>query len=110
MLESPLTFVLKLIYTLPLRNDGIVIAITFWQWFVEFIFNVMVIGMIAVSGVGNRQIDQFVTIFGFFVGRVVIPSFYLMACAEFRRDMKTFGLRKAFWMALTHSTDYVDYE
>ena len=75
----------------------------------EFIFNLMVIGLIAGSG-GNRKVDHFATIFGFIIGTVVIPSFYLIACAEFRRDLETFGLIKAFWLALTHSTNYVDYE
>ena len=72
-------------------------------------FNLMIIGLIAGSG-GNRKVDHFVTIFGFFIGSSVIPSFYLMACAEFRRDLETFGLVKAFWLALTHSMNYVDYE
>ena len=75
----------------------------------EFIFNLMVIGLIAGSG-GNQKVDHFATIFGFILGMVVIPSFYLMACAEFRRDLETFGLVKAFWLALNHSTNYVDYE
>ena len=75
----------------------------------EFIFNLMVIGLIAVLGV-NRKIDHFATVFGIILGAVVIPSFYLMACAEFRRDLETFGLVKAFWLALNHSTNYVDYE
>ena len=69
----------------------------------------MIIGVIAGSG-GNRQVDHFVAIFGFMFGVVVIPSFYMMACAEFRRDLKTFGLVKAFWLALTHNMNYVDYE
>ena len=94
------------LYTsIPFRNDGIVIAITFWQWLVEFIFNLMVIGVIAGSG-GNRKVDHFATIFGFILGMVVIPSFYLMACAEFRRDLEIFGLVKALWLALNHSTNY----
>ena len=75
----------------------------------EFIFNLMIIGLIIGSG-GNRKVDHFVTIFGFFIGLSVIPSFYMMACAEFRRDLETFGLVKAFWLAITHSTNYVDYE
>ena len=74
----------------------------------EFIFNLMIIGLITGSG-GNRKVDHFVAIFGFFIGSSVIPSFYLMACAEFRRDLETFGLVKAFWLALTHSWD-TDYE
>ena len=74
----------------------------------EFIFNLMVIGLIIGSG-GNRKVDHFVTIFGFFIGLSVIPSFYMMACAEFRRDLETFGLVKASWLAFTHSGD-TDYE
>ena len=93
----------------PFRNDGIVIAITFWQWLVEFIFNLFVIGLIKGAG-ANRQVDHFMAIFSFWFGTSVIPAFYIMACAEFRRNLETVGLVKAFWLAITHSTNYVDYE
>jgi hypothetical protein len=86
----------------PFRNDGIVIAITFWQWLVEFIFNLFVIGLIKGAG-ANRQVDHFMAIFSFWFGTSVIPAFYIMACAEFRRNLETVGLVKAFWLAFTNS-------
>jgi hypothetical protein len=82
------------------RDDGIVIAITFWQWFVEFIFNLLGIGLILGLG-ANRKVDHFLMLFNIWVGTSVVPSFYFMACAEFRRDLKTCGLLKAFWLAIT---------
>ena len=92
-----------------LRDDGIVIAITFWQWLVELFFNLGCIGFTMVMG-ANRQVDHFMAIFSFWFGTSVIPAFYIMACAEFRRNLETVGLVKAFWLALNHSTNYVDYE
>ena len=82
------------------RNDGIVIAITFWQWFVESIFNMLLIGTIVGLG-SNRQVDHFSSLFTTWFGTSVIPSFYFMACADFRRDLETNGLLKAFWLAIT---------
>ena len=82
------------------RNDGIVIAITFWQWIVESIFNLLLIGLIAGLG-NNRQVDDFLSLCIAWFGTSVVPSFYFMACADFRRDLETFGLLKAFWLAIT---------
>ena len=82
------------------RDDGIVIAVTFWQWFVEFIFNLLLIGTIAGLG-SNRQVDHFASLIVTWFGTSVIPSFYFMACADFRRNLGTYGLLKAFWLAIT---------
>ena len=79
------------------------IAITFWQWFVEFIFNLLLIGIVAGLG-ANRKVDHFASLFGVWFGTSVLPSFYFMACAEFRRDLEAFGLLKAFWRAIKKNT------
>ena len=44
------------------RDDGIVIAITFWQWFVEFVFKLLLIGLFARLG-SNRELDHFSSLF-----------------------------------------------
>ena len=83
------------------------IAITFWQWFVEFIFNLLIIGIVAGLRLGaNRKVDHFGALFSIWFGTSVVPSFYFMACAEFRRDLETFGLLKAFWRAITEKNTY----
>ena len=82
------------------RDDGIVIAITFWQWLVEFVFNLLLIGLMAGLG-GDRKVDHFLSLLLIWFGTSVVPSFYFMACAEFRRDMETYGLLKAFWRVIT---------
>ena len=46
-----------------LRDDGIVIAITFWQWVLEFFINIIVIIVMARLG-GSRQFDHFVSLTG----------------------------------------------
>ncbi len=79
------------------------IAITFWQWFVEFIFNLLLIGIVAGLG-ANRRVDHFAALFSIWFGTTVVPSFYFIACAEFRRDLEAFGLLKAFWRAITKNT------
>ena len=45
------------------RDDGIVIAITFWQWVLEFFINIIVIIVMARLG-GSRQFDHFVSLTG----------------------------------------------
>ena len=55
------------------RDDGIVIAITFWQWIIEFIFNLLGIGMILALG-ANRKVDHFLALFNIWVGTSVVPS------------------------------------
>ena len=87
-------------FTFFFRDDGIVIAVTFWQWAVEFIFNLLLIGLLAGLG-ANLLVDHFVALFSLWFGLSVVPSFYFMACAEFRRDLETYGLLKAFWIAIT---------
>ena len=95
-----ITFRIHGIFHLLFRNDGIVIAVTFWQWVVEFIFNILLIGLLAGLG-ANLKVDNFVALFSLWFGSTVVPSFYFMACAEFRRDLETYGLLKAFWIAIT---------
>ncbi len=86
------------------RDDGIVIAITFWQWFVEFVFNLLLIGLMADHVLYNRdrKIDHFLSLLLIWFGTSVVPSFYFMACENLhRRNMETHGLFKAFWKAIT---------
>ena len=85
------------------RDDGIVVAITFWQWLVESLYNLTAIGLVASLG-ANRQIDHFMTMLSILFGVSVLPSFYFMASADFRRDFNNYGLIKAFYLALTKHT------
>ena len=87
---------------LLLRDDGIVIAISFWQWLVEFFFNLGCIGILITLG-ANRQVDHFVVLTGIGFSMCVIPLFYFMACASFRRDLESYGFIKAFWIAITRN-------
>ena len=60
----------------------------------------LLIGTIVGLG-SNRQVDHFSSLFTTWFGTSVIPSFYFMACADFRRDLEAYGLLKAFWLAIT---------
>ena len=85
------------------RHDGIVIAVTFWQWFVELLFNISCIGVVSVLG-ANRQVDHFFALLGIWFSVSVLPSFYFMASADFRRDLEANGIIKSFWLALTQDS------
>ena len=87
---------------LLLRDDGIVIAISFWQWLVELFFNLGCIGLMIGLG-ANRQVDHFVGLTGIGFSMCVLPLFYFMACSSFRRDLESYGFIKAFWIAVTRN-------
>ena len=92
-----------LLYSIFFRDDGIIVAITFWQWVIETLYNLVSIGLVASLG-GNRQLDHFRALLSIWFGVSVLPSFYFMASANFRRDFENFGLLKAFYIALTKNT------
>ena len=78
------------------------IAISFWQWLVELFFNLFSIGFTIGLG-SNRQVDHFLMLVGIFFSMCVMPLFYFMACASFRRDLESYGFIKAFWIAVTRN-------
>ena len=92
----------ELFSVLLLRDDGIVIAISFWQWLVELFFNLGCISVIIGLGT-NRQVDHFLTLTGIGFAMCVLPLFYFMACASFRRDLESYGFVKAFLIAVTRN-------
>ena len=51
-----------------------------------------------------RKVDHLVATFTIWFGVCVLPSFYFMACADFRRDLENHGIIKAFWIAVTKNT------
>ena len=75
------------------------IGITFWQWIGEFLFNLIVITVMARQG-GNRYADHFISLSIIWFWNIILLP-YFMACAEFRRDFEAYGLNKALWLALT---------
>ena len=104
-----LTFQTSSVFTLlfSYRHDGIIVAISFWQWLVEFIFsNIIAVGVYSLGS--NRQVDHFFTLIMILFNVTVIPSFYLMACAKFRRDLTNYGLVKAYWLAVTNKQHQVE--
>ena len=85
------------------RDDSIVMSIAYWQWFVEFLFNIgMVIFHLSIRG-DQRRIDHWIGIAMFFFGFVLLPSFYFLADVKFRRALDQKGLKQALWLALTQS-------
>ena len=54
-----------------------------------------------IAGLGaNRQVDHFVTLLGVWISIFVLPMFYFMACASFRRDLETQGVLKSLCIAV----------
>ena len=98
-IEARTKYLLIVLLFCFLRKDGIVVAVTFWQWLVEFCFNIFTIGFVLMMGT-NRQVDHFLAMFGIFFSVSVLPSFYLMACAEFRRNLENQSIIKAFWITI----------
>ena len=60
------------------------VAITFWQWILEFLINMIVIILMARLG-GNRQFDHISSLTATWFKVCLVPSMYLMAHASFYR-------------------------
>ena len=71
----------------------------------EFFWNIVCIVFVASLG-ASRQVDHFMMIITVWFGVSVLPSFYFMACADFRRDLHSHGVVKAFWIAFTKDSYY----
>ena len=67
------------------RNDGIVLAITVWQWVLEFFINLIVIILMVRMG-GSRQFDHISSLIATWFKVCLVPSLYLMAHASFYRN------------------------
>ena len=80
-----------------------VFGITFWQWLVEFVFNVLLIIFIKFMKSENRTYDHFVGLLACGIMFIVVPSFYFMADSSFRRALKNDGFFRAMWKAMIHS-------
>ena len=51
----------------------------------------------------NRQVDHFVTLTGVWFSMCVLPLFYFMANASFRRDLEEYGFLKALYYAVSNN-------
>ena len=90
-------------FSLRQRDDSIVMSIAYWQWAVEFLFNIgMVIFHLSIRG-DQRRIDHWIGFLMFFFGFILLPSFYFLADVKFRRAIDQKGLKQALWLALTQN-------
>ena len=95
--------IVNLFHEMFCRDEGMVISITYWQWAVEFVFNIsMVIFHLSIRG-DKRKTDHVIGVAMFLFGFVILPSFYFLADIRFRRAIDQKGLKQALWLALTQS-------
>lgn len=85
------------------RDDGIVIAVTFWQWIAEITLQVILgVPRLFLQG-ENLILEQF---YGFslcMLQYTILPSFYLLADTRFRRSLDEKGFLKAIKSAITQN-------
>ena len=86
-----------------IRENGVIFAITFWQWLVEGIFNFCVVVFLAFLKGHNRTFDHVIILLFFHLVYIILPSFYFIADKPFRRDLRTDGLCKALWKVATNT-------
>ena len=87
------------------RNNGIIIAISFWQCLAEFCVNVLLCIIFYKFHGQDQFVDTFALLNLIFFSYVVFPSIYLLADQRFRNAMKQRGIPKAFWSALKQKYD-----
>ena len=69
------------------RDEGIVIAVTIWQWIAEV--GVSILGGIIFFNPGeNRIVDHFMVFLFIWIVHVVLPAFVLLADNQFRRSLQ----------------------
>ena len=93
------------VYINIFRNNGIIIAISFWQCLAEFCVNVLLCIIFYKFHGQDQLIDTFALLTLIFFSYVVFPSIYLLADQRFRNAMKQRGIPKAFWSALKQKYD-----
>ena len=88
------------------RNDGIIVAISFWQVLAEFCVNIFLAISFYYGFQGqNEFLYQFLVITLTFFSYVFFPSIYLLADQRFRSALNQKGMPKAVWLALKQRYD-----
>ena len=82
------------------RDEGIVIAVTIWQWIAELVVTILG-GIISVNHGENRIVDHFMLFSIIWIVHVVLPAFFLLADSQFRRSLQEKGFIRAIIEALT---------
>ena len=82
------------------RDEGIVIAVTIWQWIAELVVTILG-GIISVNHGENRIVDHFMLFSIIWIVHVVLPAFFLLADSQFRRALQEKGFIRAIIEALT---------
>ena len=82
------------------RDEGIVIAVTIWQWIAELVVTILG-GIISVNHGENRIVDHFMLFSIIWIVHVVLPAFFLLADSQFRRSLQEKGFIRAIFEALT---------
>ena len=84
------------------RDDGIIFAVTFWQWIWELLIS-LVIAPLAFNMwfIEHRFLEHLLLLTITFLSYVLFPSFCLMADRKFRREVKEKGFVKGVFLAFT---------
>ena len=87
------------------RDDGIIIAISYWQCMLECCFNIFFIVFTFLLQGEQLIVDRFVLIFAMGFIYFITPSFFLLADWRFRDALSKHGVAKALWFSLKQKYD-----
>lgn len=82
------------------RDDGTVIAVTSWQWLIEFVTSIITAALFSING-SSRLVDHTLFLILMAMAFIVLPSLTFFADASFRSALHSHGFARAFWQALT---------
>ena len=87
------------------RDDGIVIAISIWQCFLEFCTNSLITSILIMDQ--SFVILELLLLITYFFNYVIFPSFYLLADSRFRKVFHQKGGLQAVWLALKQKYNWI---
>lgn len=85
------------------RDEGIILAVTFWQWIAEITL-LVILGVPRLFLLGENLI--FEQLYGYTLSMLqftILPSFYLLADTRFRRSLEEKGYIEAIKSAITQN-------
>ena len=87
------------------RDEGIIIAIAYWQCILESCFNIFLIIFAFLLHGEQLIVDRLalIIVMGFIY--FISPSFYLLADRRFRDALSKHGVLKALWSSLKQKYD-----
>ncbi len=93
---------LQLSINVLIRDEGVMLATTVWQWVLEVAFMVIFYIHLHLTIGHNRVLDKFWILFSLLFS-LALNGFYLLGDKRFQMNVRNIGISKALWKAFLQS-------